>query len=156
MDSIKQKRFDFYAGSWPDTIKQTPKLRTYVTFKTEFNTEEYIKMNLQRNERSILAQFRCGILPIRIETGRFVGEIPEERLCKLCDINVPEDGKHFLLECTTYNNLRQYWFPHINNNKFLKLDASQRLTFLVRNFPRQTAKFLVQAYLKRRQFLYRS
>ena len=95
MDSVKQKLFDFYAGSWPDKISQTPKLRTYVTFKREFKTEEYIKMNLQRNEHSILAQFCCGILPVRIETGRFVGERPVERLCKLCDLNVPEDERHF-------------------------------------------------------------
>ena len=135
MDSVKQKLFDFYAGSWPDEIRQTPKLRTYVTFKTEFKTEEYTKMKLQRNDRSILAQFCCGILPIRIETGRFVGERPEERPCKLCDPNVPGDERHFLLECTTYNNLRQYWFPHINNNQFSNLDASKRLALLVRNFP---------------------
>ena len=95
LDSVKQKLFDIYAGSWPDKIRQPPKLRTYVTFKTEFKTEEYIKMNLQRNERSILAQFLYGILSIRIETGRFVGERPEERLCKLCDLNVPEDERHF-------------------------------------------------------------
>ena len=50
----------------------------------------------------------------------------------------------FLLESTTYNNLCQYWFPHINNNQFSNLDASQRLALLVRNFPRQTVKFLVR------------
>ena len=97
MDSVKQKLFDFYAGSWPDKIRQTPKLRTYVTFKSEFKTEEYIKMNLQRNKYSILAQFCCGILPIRTETGRFVGERSVERLCKLCDLNVLEMKDIFCL-----------------------------------------------------------
>ncbi|XP_053387326.1 uncharacterized protein LOC123542028 [Mercenaria mercenaria] len=35
-----------------------------------FETENYVKLNLKRNERSLLAQLRCGILPLRIETGR--------------------------------------------------------------------------------------
>ena len=55
-----------------------------------------MKLNLNRSERSILAQFRCGVLPLQIETGRFVGEKPEERLCTFCDRRVPED-KHIFV-----------------------------------------------------------
>ena len=31
---------------------------------------DYVHMDLSRSQRSILAQLRCGILPLRIETGR--------------------------------------------------------------------------------------
>ena len=86
-------------------LLHTPKL-TYVQFKTSYQTEEYIKLNLNRAERSILAQFRCGVLPLRIETGRFVCEKPEERLCNFCDLRVPEDETHFLLHCSFYDNER--------------------------------------------------
>ena len=88
---VKQKLFSYYAESWPDKVRNTLKLRTYRQFKTSYETETYVKLNLLRNERSVLAQFRCGVLPLRIETGRFVGEKPEERLCRLCNDNSPED-----------------------------------------------------------------
>ncbi|CAC5394901.1 unnamed protein product [Mytilus coruscus] len=69
-----------YSNIWNDNIQQVPKLRTYITFKSAFNQEQYVKINLTKVERSHLAQFRCGILPLRIETGRYIGERPEERL----------------------------------------------------------------------------
>ena len=55
----------------------------YMTFKTEYELEQYVYLNLAKNERSVLAQFRCGILPIRVETGRYVGELLEERFCRI-------------------------------------------------------------------------
>ena len=33
--------------------------------------ENYVKYNLTPSERSAMAQFRFGILPLNIETGRF-------------------------------------------------------------------------------------
>ena len=56
---------------WYDEIHKMPKLRTYVLFKHEYKTEEYLKMYLPRSHRSLLAQLRSGILPLRIESGRF-------------------------------------------------------------------------------------
>ena len=95
LQMVKSKLLQYYADDWPNKVLHTPKLRTYVQFKTAYQTEEYIKLNLNRSERSILAQFRCGVLPLRIETGRFVGEKPEERLCTFCGLRVPEDETHF-------------------------------------------------------------
>ena len=43
---------------WYDEIKKMPKLRTYVLFKHEYKTEEYLKMYLPRSHRSLLAQLR--------------------------------------------------------------------------------------------------
>ena len=56
-----------------------------------------------------MAQLRCGILPLRIETGRFVGESPDERLCKLCNGPAIEDEKHFLLNCSFFNDIRNHF-----------------------------------------------
>ena len=94
--------------TWPDKVRNTPKLRTYLKFKTTYETENYVKLNLQRKERSVLAQFRCGVLPLRIESGRFVAEKPDERLFRLCNENTPEDETHFCLtaRCTP---------PYVNN-----------------------------------------
>ena len=52
-----------------------------------------------------MAQFRCGILPLRLETGRFVGEPEYQRICKMCDSGQVENELYFLLECQFYNEL---------------------------------------------------
>ncbi|WAR27263.1 hypothetical protein MAR_012967, partial [Mya arenaria] len=72
----------FYARKWQEDVQHVPKLRTYRVFKTEFKTEEYVKLNMYKNERSIMCQFRSGVLPLRIETGRFIGEALNQRLCR--------------------------------------------------------------------------
>ena len=42
------------------------KLRTYILIKNQYNTEDYVKAHLPKQERSFLAQLRCGVLPLRI------------------------------------------------------------------------------------------
>ena len=98
LESVKHKTASLYSTNWSNNVTTVPKLRLYVTFKTEVKTEKYLLLNLSRKERSLMARLCCGILPLRIETGRCVGESPDERLCKLCNGPDIEDEKHFLLE----------------------------------------------------------
>ena len=79
--------------------------------------ENYIKYNLSSSERSAMAQFRFGILPLNIETGRFRNQALEERLCTLCEFNEIEDESHFLFKCSLYDELRREWVSHIYTNK---------------------------------------
>ena len=53
-----------------DWVLKLNKLRLYKHIKQNYNMENYFSMNIPKSHRSFLAQFRCGILPIRIETGR--------------------------------------------------------------------------------------
>lgn len=53
------------------------------TFKNSFGREHYVVLDMQKHLRSNLAQFRCGIKPLRIETGRYLSEPVEERICTL-------------------------------------------------------------------------
>lgn len=80
MKTAESKIIEHYANIWKTDVLKISKLRTYVTFKDKFITEQYVELNLDKHERSVLAQFRCGIFPLRIETGRYVNESPEERL----------------------------------------------------------------------------
>ncbi len=57
------------------------KLRTYRTFKQSFETEDYVKNILSHKARQALAKFRCGVASFRIETGQYVWEREENRLC---------------------------------------------------------------------------
>ena len=54
-------------------------------------------MDLPLSQRSILAQLRCGILPLRIEMDRYEEKAEAERLCKFCGNNSVESEAHFLI-----------------------------------------------------------
>ena len=67
-----------------------------------------------RQERRILSNFRCGSLPLAIETGRYtVSKTPlHDRTCQFCTVNVLEDEMHFLLHCEFYTDIRFKLFYH--------------------------------------------
>ena len=154
LTDVKVSLQDLYARSWPAKTLSVPKLRSYVTYKTTYCPEKYVTLNLKRKERSLLAQFRCGILPLRIETGRYVGEKPAERLCKICNSNQIEDETHFLIYCPFYRVLRETLFSSIDRVDFNELPDSDKTFILMNNLPRQTAKYLVCAFEKRKTFLF--
>ncbi len=57
-------------------------------------------------QRSYLAQLKCGILPLHIETGRCYGVKEENRLCKACNNNQIENEYHIIFNCNAYSTLR--------------------------------------------------
>jgi hypothetical protein len=151
----KEKIISYYSSIWYQDVQMVPKLRTYRTFKTNFKCEEYMSLNLKRNERSLLAQFRCGILPLRIETGRYVGEEPVNRTCNLCNSQSIEDETHFLVECTAYHDIRNYIFQNIIYlQNFTILDSKEKLVYLLNMQARKVSKYIVSAYLRRRRIIY--
>ena len=86
----------------------------------------------------------CGILPLRLETGRLVGEDECDRLCKMCSDNCVENEFHFLNNCNFYNNLRLQHFSQIDN----------LYIYLLCQHPRKTAKYILQAFSKRKKTFY--
>ena len=48
------------------------KLRTYRRVKQNYATEQYVKILIQKKYRSAYAKFRCGVAPIKLETGDMV------------------------------------------------------------------------------------
>ena len=98
--------------------------------KQSSKTENYLLLNLTGKERSLMAQFRCGILPLRIETGRFV-------------VESPEDEKHFLLNCPFYDDIINQLLHSIDLSvAWNTLNDSERLNFLLNVQTRKTAKYL--------------
>ncbi len=70
---------------------------------------------MNRRQRSYVAQLRCGILPIAIETGRWIGKKPEERLCNICKEQEVEHEIHFLFMCSSYEKERQDFYKDMND-----------------------------------------
>ena len=158
INTVKERIETYYSARWSADCENTPKLRTYRTFKSHrsIKCEDYLMLDLTRNERAVYAQFRCGVLPLRVETGRYVGEAPDERLCTMCDAQAVEDETHFLTNCAMYQTIRETVFGDILDTQLYKdLSNAQRLTYLITNFNRKVAKFIVRSFIVRRNALYR-
>ena len=106
---IENRFIDNYVTKSKTTIEKTlPKLRTYIQFKDIFEPETYhIIKCMSRRRRSFMSQFRTGIIPLKIETGRYVPILDKtlkknetrttnERLCKLCWLSAIENGYNFM------------------------------------------------------------
>jgi len=104
---IQRKLMDTFTEEWQLNVDKMAKLRTFKLFKNVYLAESYILYNMSRRRRSLMSQFRCGILPLEIETGRYTPIYDKtekknrkrtalERLCKICKSNEIEDELHFL------------------------------------------------------------
>ena len=128
-NKLKTDQFD----KWNSDIINQPKLRTYVQIKNEYKCENYVSMNLSRSIRSYIAQIRCGVLPLHIETGRYRNLKVEERLCKVCDLQTVENELHFVFDCPAYSQLRLVYLNWIIKTypNFLNMGQAERLKFML-------------------------
>jgi hypothetical protein len=144
IDECKSILLDKQSDSWLRTVENKPKLRFYALFKDNFDVEKYVSINFSSSERSVLAQLRFGILPLHVETGRFVNTKLEDRVCKICNSGQVEDECHFLFECTAYNEPRNYWLDSIvrSHPDFHYFELNDQLKCLLNECPRSTATFI--------------
>jgi hypothetical protein len=106
-----------YSAEWYSCItNNSPKLRTYCTFKTTFEHENYV-LFLKKATRSAFCKLRISAHKLMIETGRYaVPKIsPENRLCQVCDLNEVEDEFHFVMRCKLFNHLRVKLFSELSD-----------------------------------------
>lgn len=62
-----------------------------------------------------MAQIRLGILPLRVETGRWEkgGIALNSRTCQICKSNDVEDEYHFVCDCAVYRKQREALFSKV-------------------------------------------
>ena len=65
--------------------------------KNKPELEYHVISNLSLIARSHLAQIRCGILPLAIETGRYTNIQPESRVCVMCNESDVETEYNFFI-----------------------------------------------------------
>ena len=131
---------------WDTDRYKSDKLRYYNLYKSNKDAEEYLSFNIKKYHRSLFAQFRCGILPIQIEVGRFRGLSLSERVCPLCNLAV-EDEIHFLCQCPCYSDIRRGLFSKAEDSytDFVNCDVIDKFVFLMSNMQRDVIRFLVHA-----------
>ena len=139
---------------WKINVENKPKLRTYKLIKDIPDCEPYVKGNLSFSERSFIAQLRLGILPLNIETGRFVNKPLQERKC--CNCQVLEDESHFLFYCQLYNNERRSLYHKISYREvgFLILSETGKFKLLCNKYFRFLAQYITKSWAIRQNMLY--
>ena len=86
----------------------------YKEYKSLLNIETYLLDLNTREFRRLFFLLRTGELPLRINTGRWVGLPKKERICKFCNLHMIEDEYHFVFICPLYTDLRMKYIPTIN------------------------------------------
>ena len=133
-----------------------PKLRTFNIFKDFSCIPPHVGKPLTFIERKILSKFRLGVLPLRIETGRFARPIlPENQRFCYCNSGEIESEYHLLFQCQKYSDQREAWLAKINAPQdFFSLPVKNQFQSVL-NEPdnvRHTAQYLV-AIMDRRSLL---
>jgi hypothetical protein len=120
---------------WKNQMKQYSegKLRTYTTFKVHFGFENYLSVIGNFEHRRCLTKLRISAHRLHIETGRYQGIPPHQRLCEQCDSGEVEDEIHFLLCCSKFREERQQLFKTISQscNNFLQLNPRENFYWLM-------------------------
>ena len=124
-----------------------PKLRTFVQFKNFDRMPPHVGKALSFNERRIISKLRLGILPLRVESGRYLRPlVPEiERTC-YCGSGRVESEFYALFECKMYNNLRENWLKKVSKpENFFDIPETEKLKIVLNdtNNVRPTAQYIL-------------
>ena len=98
-------------------------------------------------ERRSISKLRLGILPLRLETARYLRPIlPEnERVC-YCNSGEIESEFYVLFQCTMYHDLRQAWLGNLCiPENFNNLPKNEKLKLVLNEAQnvRLTAQYIV-------------
>ena len=147
--SIQRRVRDIYIQEWHTAINNSPKLKSYVMFKENFEFEPYLDYIHNNNLRMHLTRFRISSHSLAIESGRFNNIDRNNRLCIFCNQNSVESEYHFLLVCQKYNNIRSKFIKHHpwpTMNRFKNLLSSKN-----RNVQLSIAKYIKNATEERQK-----
>ena len=157
--------FNAFKNSWINAINSDRcastsgmnKLRTYKLFKDTYGVEAYVKTVMPQCHRSALAKFRCGVAPIKVESGRYERLPLDERLCPFCNAEI-EDELHVLTVCSMYTDFRVelYTKARERSQEFNSFSCTEKMCFVLSHgsLAKFTAKTCFVMLKRRRNLLY--
>ena len=131
-----------------------PKLRTFITFKDFQTLPPHVGKPLSFIERKVISKLRLGILPIRLETARYLRPVvPEDQRLCYCDSGEVESEIYVLFKCHKYNTLREAWLRKLTKpENFNDLPPNEKLNLILNKSEnvKHTAQYLVSVMDLRR------
>ena len=107
------------------------KLRTYRKIKDKYELEKYLLSDIDRHAVSTFAKLRISNSKLFIEEGRHYKIPLEQRLCRLCQVELDEN--HFVLKCSKLAHARANMINRLNETVavFNSMDDSSKLKFIL-------------------------
>ena len=118
-------------------------LDLYQLFKARMAAQKYVHVqgNVPYGDKIILTKLRSGSLPLHVEVDCCCKPKVdlENRMCKLCDMNIVEDEIHFLTECPLYAHLQYKMLQSlsvwgIDCNKYVLLVKTWQMIYISGQF----------------------
>ena len=109
---------------WQRQVETMRKLRTYKTVQITPTVAGYVAQKMSPAGRSVLARFRNSTFPLAIETGRYIGQSIDKRICTSCDRNSVETEIHFRLQAERYHEKRTSLWQQLGEK--INIDLSVR------------------------------
>ena len=105
----------YYITNWKSKLasQDLPRLQVYKLLNNDFSLPKHL--GLPYHMRKIITKIRCSNHTLAIEKGRHTKTPREERFCELCEEGAIEDESHFLLNCTTYQPIRELYNVNLEN-----------------------------------------
>ena len=120
---------------WRDQMLQQTngKLRSYITFKFNFDRERYLSVLKSFEQRRCLTQLCISCHQLKIETGRYQGAPLQDRKYERCSSGEVEDEYHFLFHCNKLENDRNLLLKEIAKScpNFKRLNSKDKLIWLM-------------------------
>jgi len=88
------------------------KLRTYRNLKEKYETDTYLFLDIDKTLIKQFTQIKISNSKLMIELGRHNKTDINNRICPLCKNGV-EDEYHFIILCSSLNNIRNKMFANI-------------------------------------------
>lgn len=141
-------------------IERNPILRTYITFKSTFTSEPYLKLVKEHNYRVAISRLRCSSHTLAIERRRYERPKPpiEQRVCIACKSTV-EDEIHFVTQCAINIHERTVLEAKIYNihASYIHFSDTQKFAFLNTSYDARIltwyGKFLHNSFKSRNLYI---
>ena len=133
---------------------RSPKLRTYINISGEAIPRTYLTKPLSFIQRRFMAKLRLGILPLRIESGRYERPklVSNQRFCQQCMLGEVEDEEHFMLVCPKHRFRRDKLLSSIENlTDFNEMSNSAKLNFLLNDndIVKASSQYIIDSFFAR-------
>ena len=136
-EQIKHKYTLFWKKSINGELgnKTANKMRTYCKIKEEYKLEKYLIANdLDKHKVKTFTKLRISAHKLFIEEGRYKKIPVEQRVCKLCQVEV-EDELHFVMMCNRLSNVRMDYFQKLGQivPEFDYMQISEKFKFILQS-----------------------
>ncbi len=157
LDVLHSRLLHLERISWKTEMESKTKLRTFVEIIDPEEQRSLVKSCITRNQRSVLAKFKFGVLSLQLEIGRWHDDPIEWRVCRACDKGLLDDEAHFALYCDLTSGIRTEFLTEVHNETDIDVYAEKNT--LLKNLYhkkclRITAKYLEMMWTYRRNHLY--